>query len=110
MESIGYKLIFKDAVQQGINKIKANIDVELTIYVSSIFFNQYDKAVIISGDGDFKILYEYLLKRNKLLNIIIPNRKNSSRLLKMFEDYMIYLEKEKGKVEKGGRRSTVPHR
>ena len=110
LESIGYNLVFKEAVVQGENKIKANIDVELTIYVSCLFFDQYDKAVVISGDGDFKILYEYLLERNKLLNIIIPNRKKSSRLLKDFDEHLIYLEHERNKIEKGGRRSTVPRR
>jgi len=42
----------------------------------------YSKAVIVSGDGDFYCLIEYLFDKEKLKKIIVPNKKYSSLLRK----------------------------
>jgi len=81
----------------------------LVLYAAAIEFKNYDKAVFVSGDGDFYCLYEYLEKRGKLLNIIIPNRHNESRLLKRFQKYKIFIYREKEGLKlsnKNGRRRT----
>lgn len=38
-----------------------------------IEFPNYDKAIIVSGDGDFYCLADYLVKKNKLSKIIVPS-------------------------------------
>ena len=45
-----------------------------------IEFPNYDKAVVVSGDGDFYSLYEYLQSKDKLGAIVAPNRQFSSLL------------------------------
>ena len=65
-----------------------------------IEYPSYDKAIIVSGDGDFYCLIEYLEKQGKLGRLLISNRKNYSRLLWKFRKYMAfvnYLEKKVGK-------------
>lgn len=59
----------------------------------------YDKAIIVSGDGDFHCLIEYLESKGKLLKIIAPNKRYSS-LLKKFTKYIVVVSplKEKLKV------------
>ncbi|PIU36682.1 hypothetical protein COT02_04785 [Candidatus Roizmanbacteria bacterium CG07_land_8_20_14_0_80_34_15] len=54
LEIIGYKLIYKPVVklEKHNKKIKGNIDAELILY-STIEFPNYDKAILVSGDGDF---------------------------------------------------------
>lgn len=47
--------------------MKGNVNAELVLYASAIEYNHYDKAVIISSDGDFACLAGYLEKNNKLL-------------------------------------------
>jgi uncharacterized LabA/DUF88 family protein len=47
--------------------------------------NNFDHAVIISGDGDFYCLVDELIKQNKLRKLIIPNQKRYSSLLKKFD-------------------------
>ncbi|MBU1457785.1 hypothetical protein KJ845_03715, partial [Patescibacteria group bacterium] len=42
----------------------------------------YIKAIIVSGDGDFHCLIEYLDKKNKLLKILVPTGHYSSLLRK----------------------------
>lgn len=96
----GYELVFKPTVKDRIGKPKGNVDAELVLYAAAIEFPNYDKAVIVSGDGDFYCLHEYLEKNHKLLQIIIPNSKSESSLLKPFHKYKTFIEFEKKKLEK----------
>ena len=47
-----------------------------------IEYSNYDKAVIVTGDGDFYCLIKYLIDENKLGAVIVPNRFKFSALLK----------------------------
>lgn len=69
---------------------KGNVDAELVLYAVKEMPN-YNKAIIVSGDGDFFSLVEYLDQQQKLQNLLAPNWQYSS-LLKPFEDYIIRLD------------------
>lgn len=99
LKSFDYDLVFKPTVKDRRGKPKGNIDAKLVLYSAAIQYKNYDKAVIVSGDGDFYCLYEYLEKHSKLLKIIIPNRHSESTLLKRFQKYKILLYREKNKLE-----------
>jgi uncharacterized LabA/DUF88 family protein len=66
--------------------VKGNIDADLVLYAMKEYRN-YNKAVIVSGDGDFFGLVEYLAQQHKLLKILTPNQRYST-LLKDFEPYI----------------------
>jgi uncharacterized LabA/DUF88 family protein len=70
--------------------VKGNIDAELVLYAMKELSN-YQKAIIISGDGDFYCLAEYLANKNRLLHIMTPNWQYSS-LLKPFDNYIIRID------------------
>lgn len=70
--------------------IKGNVDAELVLYAMKELPN-YDQAIIVSGDGDFFSLAEYLISQNKLAHILTPNWQYSS-LLKPFEDKIVRLD------------------
>lgn len=99
LRSYGYDLVFKPTVRDFQGKVKGNVDAELVLHAAKIQYDKYDKAVIVSGDGDFYCLHEYLSKNNKLLSIIIPNRKTESSLLKPFQRYKIFLIRDRDKVK-----------
>jgi len=71
-------------------QIKGNVDAELVLYAVKELPN-YDKAIIVSGDGDFFSLAEYLEEQGKLAHIMTPNWQYSS-LLKVFEPKIIRLD------------------
>ena len=100
LKSYGYNLIFKPTVKDHQGKSKGNVDAELVLHAAAIEFSEYDKAVIVSGDGDFFCLYEFLEKNKKLFKIIIPNRKSESSLLRKFQDYKVFLVRDRDKVER----------
>jgi len=110
LKSAGYNLVFKPTTKDNFGKAKGNIDAEMVLYSAVIEFNNYDKGVFVSGDGDFYCLYEYLEKKNKLFKIIIPNKYSESNLLKKFQNYKFFLYRKKEELEfkpnKNGRRRT----
>lgn len=70
--------------------IKGNVDAELVLYAMKELSN-YDQAIIVSGDGDFFSLAEYLQEQGKLAHILTPNWQYSS-LLKVFDHKIIRLD------------------
>jgi uncharacterized LabA/DUF88 family protein len=110
LKNWGYELVFKPTVKDREGKPKGNVDAELVLHSAAIEFKNYEKAVIISEDGDFCCLYKFLTEKKKLLRIIIPNEKSESSLLKEFHDYKTFLIFDKTKLEfmstkNGGRRT-----
>lgn len=82
LQSCGYILIFKQTVSVG-EKIKGNCDAELVLKCVSDFYNkEFDKCLIITGDGDFGCLVEYMRDKNVLDSIISPDEHKCSILLK----------------------------
>ena len=76
--------------------VKGNIDADLVLHVMKEFRN-YDKAVIVSGDGDFYTLIEHLDQQGKLLKLLTPNWQYSS-LLKPFEKYIVRLDQKRSEL------------
>lgn len=72
-------------------KTKGNVDADLVLWCMKEQ-PQYHKAVIVSGDGDFYSLVEYLDERNKLLKILAPNAQYSG-LFNRYESYIERLDK-----------------
>ncbi|RTK94397.1 NYN domain-containing protein [Candidatus Saccharibacteria bacterium] len=71
--------------------VKGNVDAELVLWAVKEMKN-YQKAVIVSGDGDFYSLIEYLEAEKKLLHLLAPNTQYSS-LYNKYEEYVQRLDK-----------------
>lgn len=83
LQEYGYILVFKPTLQLREGKVKGNVDAELVLH-AMIEWDNYVKAVIITGDGDFHCLVEHLKKKAKLEKLLIPNRQKYSALLRGF--------------------------
>jgi len=100
LQQIGYILIFKPTLtyrDNGKEKIKGNVDAELVLH-TMIHFNEYNHAVIASGDGDFHCLIEYLESKEKLLKVCIPNKHKYSALLKKYRSKLLFISDLQGKL------------
>jgi uncharacterized LabA/DUF88 family protein len=80
LRSQGYELIFKEVATHE-DYIKGNVDVLLTLQ-SMVLYNDYVKAVIITSDGDYACLVEYLHSKGKLECLIACSRGGCSYLLR----------------------------
>lgn len=87
LKSFGYKIIFKPTLESHDGNTKGNVDAELVLH-SMIQFANYDKAIIVSGDGDFYCLIEYLEENRKLDKVLIPNHNSYSSLLLRFKKFL----------------------
>lgn len=90
LQEYGYVLIFKPTLVLPNKKVKGNVDAELVLH-TMIEYNNYDKALIVSGDGDFYCLVEYLRENKKLLKLMVPNRQRFSSLLRGFAPDIVSL-------------------
>jgi len=71
--------------------VKGNVDAELVLWAVKEMKN-YQKAVIVSGDGDFYSLVEYLQAEKKLLHLLAPNSHYSS-LYNKYDSYIQRIDK-----------------
>lgn len=90
LQEAGYTVILKPTVEylvDGKPIRKGNVDAELVLH-AMIHFQGYDRAVILSGDGDFYCLVEYLEQKGKLGKVLVPNGRRYSALLRKFRKYI----------------------
>jgi uncharacterized LabA/DUF88 family protein len=99
LKKVGYILVYKPVFGNSNGFVKGNIDAELVLH-TMIQYDNYDKAMIVSGDGDFYCLIDYLFKNNKLYKVFIPNQKKYSSLLRKYYNYFVFGNNLKKKLEK----------
>ncbi len=78
----------EDSAKEEKKPIKGNVDADLVLWVMKEGKN-YDQAIIVSGDGDFYSLIEYLDQQGKLLKLLTPTGHYSS----LFNKYERYVER-----------------
>ena len=90
LQNYGYILIFKPTIaytENGKRTMKGNVDAELVLHSAAIEYKNYNKAIIITSDGDFACLIKYLEENKKLAKIITPTKFYSS----LFQPYTSYI-------------------
>jgi uncharacterized LabA/DUF88 family protein len=76
--------------------VKGNIDAELVLWAMKEMSN-YEKAIIVSGDGDFYSLVEYLEGKGRLLHVLAPSQHYSS-LYNRYEKYIVNLDQHRNEL------------
>lgn len=84
LKEFGFDLIFKPVVNTNSGKVKGNVDAELVLHSAKVEYDCYEQAVLVSGDGDFTCLVEFLKKQGKLKRLLVPNRKRYSSLFRPY--------------------------
>ncbi|MDR0654561.1 MAG: NYN domain-containing protein [Synergistaceae bacterium] len=100
LREMGYICVFRPTLVGGDGKTKGNVDAELVLK-AMIEFPNYDKAILVSGDGDFQCLAKYLHEQEKLAALLIPNQAKYSALLKykIFRPYLRFVSDLRKKLE-----------
>ncbi|MDP2656672.1 MAG: NYN domain-containing protein [bacterium] len=98
----GFICVFKPTLELPDGSVKGNVDAELVLH-TMIQYPHFEKAVIVTGDGDFYCLVEYLRDQEKLLKLLIPDRHSYSGLFKRLStpEYNIFdfIDALRGKLE-----------
>lgn len=99
----GFTLVFKPTTSftntHGQTIVKGNVDADLVLHTAARQIANYDKAVVVSGDGDFLCLYDFLDENSKLLKIVIPNKLQYSSLLTKYREYLDFVSSHRKNLE-----------
>jgi len=86
LEEFGYKLFLKPVKryeqEDGIPKRKANCDVDMTLHMLKEKDN-YDGAIVLSGDGDFLPVLKYLKEQGKHITVLARSNR-AAREIRQF--------------------------
>ncbi len=102
MQKSGFIVVFKPTLEIKKGKemiVKGNVDAELVLH-TMIEWTNFDQAIIVSGDGDFHCLLEYLELKKKLLKLLVPNKHGFSRLLRKFRHFAVFVQDLRGKISR----------
>ena len=81
LKDAGFTCIFKPTLTYKDGTTKGNCDAELVLH-AMIEYPRFEKAIIVTGDGDFYCLVEHFIEKGKLKAVLIPNKQKFSALLK----------------------------
>lgn len=84
LQRMGYILVFREHSENMATSKKGNVDVDLVFKAMRDIVEQepYDKVVLVSGDGDYKRMVDYLIKKSKLEKVLLPSKARASSLYK----------------------------
>ena len=97
LQESGFTLIFKETTYKDDGRPKGNCDADLVLQVvRDTYENKFNKAVVVSSDGDYSSLIKFLQEKNKLKIILSPsNIDKCSILLKRTNAPIAYLNDQK---------------
>jgi uncharacterized LabA/DUF88 family protein len=98
----GYVLVFKPTLKLPDGRVKGNVDAELVRH-AMIEYPNYNRALIVTGDGDLCCLVDYLRKKGKLLKLMIPNQESFSSLFRRLMLHIIFMNNLRKMLEYVGR-------
>lgn len=111
IQKAGFIIIFKEHHRKAKSSKKGNVDTDIVFEIMKSLADAtaFDKIVLVSGDGDYTKLVEYLVSKRKFKKILFPNKKFASSLYKSLgselfdylENVRSYIGKKEGKKEKG---------
>ena len=91
LQECGFILIFKQTISVE-GKVKGNCDAELVLKsVSDFYTKSFDKCILVTGDGDFGCLVEFLKNNSALECVVSPDEKKCSILLKNKNIQILFL-------------------
>jgi len=92
LQEAGFICIFKPTLKYKDGTTKGNCDAELVLQ-AMIEYPNFNRALIVTGDGDFYCLVQHFIDQGKLLAVLVPNKFRFSALLKLrdFRPYLRYM-------------------
>ena len=102
LQKAGFIISFKEHNKELLAKKKGNVDTDIVFEVmKSLIDNQnFGKIILVSGDGDYKKLVDYFIKKDKFEKILFPNKEFASSLYKpLGSEYYDYLDNVREHIE-----------
>lgn len=101
IQEAGFILKFREHNTVMLGKKKGNVDTDIVFDIMKKLYKKdnFDKIILVSGDGDYKKLVDFLIEENRFKKILFPNKKFASSLYKnITRVYFDYLENLRNKI------------
>ena len=101
LQEYGYTLVFKEVIFDGDGKAKGNCDADIVVRaMQDAYENKFEKAILVSSDGDYAPLVKFLISKGKMGFILSPYETSKcSVLLKRTGVKIAYIADQKGVLE-----------
>lgn len=91
LKQFGFILIFKETYEiQGV--IKGNCDIDMTMQIMIDHYTIKPQTIIVSGDGDFASVIDFLIKNSAFDCVIAPRKIKCSYLIRKRNVRLIFLD------------------
>lgn len=111
IQNAGFILSFRQHNPAMLGKKKGNVDSDIIFHVMKRLFKneQFDRIVLVSGDGDYKMLVDFLIEEQRFAKILFPDKKYASSLYKKLgSEYFDYLELPSVRQKIGTKKKRAP--
>lgn len=110
IQKSGFILVFREHNSAMLGKKKGNVDSDIIFSIMKRLYKNeaFNKVILVSGDGDYKMLVDFLIVEGKFEKILFPDQKRASSLYKAISaryfadlsnlDVRRKVEKEKGSL------------
>ena len=95
IQKAGFVLLFRQHNPAMIGKKKGNVDSDIIFHVMKKMYKkeEFGKVILVSGDGDYKLLVDFLVEENRFGKMLFPDKQYASSLYKQLgSEYFDYLE------------------
>jgi len=85
IQEAGFILYFKPHHETLASNKKGNVDTDLVFDIMETMYKnkgEFNKIVLVSGDGDYMKMVQFLINENKFEKILFPDQRKSSSLYK----------------------------
>ncbi len=84
IQKAGFVLKFKKHNPAMLGTKKGNVDTDIVFNAMKKLYKQevFDKIVLVSGDGDYKLLVDFLIQEKRFEKILFPEARKASSLYK----------------------------
>ena len=95
LQRAGFILIFREHSTAMVGRKKGNVDTDIVFEIMWSLYKKdaFDKVILVSGDGDYKRLVDFLINEDRFEKVLFPNKKFASSLYKkdLAPKYYTYL-------------------
>lgn len=95
IQNSGFVLMFRKHNPAMIGVKKGNVDSDIIFHIMKKMCQKedFEKIILVSGDGDYKLMVDFLIEEGRFGRILFPNKKFASSLYKGIGNrYFDYLE------------------
>jgi uncharacterized LabA/DUF88 family protein len=92
IQEAGFILSFREHNTSMIGKKKGNVDTDIVFTIMKKVAEQedFDKIILVSGDGDYIKMVKYLIRKGKFAKLLAPSQASMSSLYRQQVDNVYY--------------------